>query len=756
MCAEKPYGMKKFFSKIRDFFSNLRRIFLAWLDGFRIQPGWERGVVFAVGVLVLLSAGYYAFISQFGLGHRLDVLLTVLVVAVGGMLAYWLGSFLLRVLFRLPAGVWAALLIGVIAGHELWGARTWQHWAFNVGLVAAFAMVGLVVYALWRGEWRISTLRKQVFLGVAGILGAGALAWFGVLFFSAGHPADPLPVQITLGDPAPYLVDPSAPGTYPVGHLTYGSGTDLRREAYGAQVSLVTEPVNAGNFVSYSGFQAKLWESYWGFNVSDLPLNGRVWYPEGEGSFPLVLIVHGNHNLVDYSDSGYAYLGELLASRGYIVVSVDENFLNGGYWFKSSGENDARAWLLLKHLEVWEDWNTDPTSQFFGAVDLDQIALIGHSRGGEAAALAATFNRLSRFPNNANVILRFKFNIRAVVAIAPVDGQWMPADQPNPLEDISYLVLQGSHDADLYYFDGIQQYNRTTFTDPTADAFKAAVYIYRANHGQFNTSWGDRDTGGVKGQFLNRAALLTAEEQEQVAKVFISAFLDAALKGVDAYRDVFVDYRLAGNWLPQTGYITQYEDYGVQLAADYEDDVDVLTCSLPGCSIRSAGLSRWNETAFRFRNGDRQDNHVVRVGWSGSSGYYALRFSTGLDWELTPETQLVFKAADARDLKDVAEGLDFSVVLIDRWGNQASIPLSEVLPLQTQFPAEISRLPLWNDAYFKEASEEVLQTYRIPLRLFIAETRGFDLQGLREIRFQFDQTAPGTIYLDAIGLDLVP
>jgi ATP-dependent Lon protease len=59
-----------------------------------------------------------------------------------------------------------------------------------------------------------------------------------------------------------------------------------------------------------------------------MPLNGRVWYPDGPGPFPLVLIVHGNHNMKDFSDPGYGYLGELLASRGYIFASIDENFID--------------------------------------------------------------------------------------------------------------------------------------------------------------------------------------------------------------------------------------------------------------------------------------------------------------------------------------------------------------------------------------------------------------------------------------------
>ena len=72
--------------------------------------------------------------------------------------------------------------------------------------------------------------------------------------------------------------------------------------------------------------------------------------PEGDGPFPLVLIVHGNHLMEQFSDEGYAYLGEMLASRGFIAVSVDENFLNYSFW-GNIPDNDmkVRAWILLKH-----------------------------------------------------------------------------------------------------------------------------------------------------------------------------------------------------------------------------------------------------------------------------------------------------------------------------------------------------------------------------------------------------------------------
>ena len=145
--------------------------------------------------------------------------------------------------------------------------------------------------------------------------------------------------------------------------LYYGSGTDKRRREYRDSVTLRTGVVNATPFIR--GADPKLLKerwAYWGFDAKRLPVNGRVWYPEGPGPFPLVLVVHGNHNMRQFSDPGYAYLGELLASRGYILASVDENFLNGNL----RTENDARGWMLLQHLVAWRRFNADSASPLRG------------------------------------------------------------------------------------------------------------------------------------------------------------------------------------------------------------------------------------------------------------------------------------------------------------------------------------------------------------------------------------------------------
>jgi predicted dienelactone hydrolase len=194
--------------------------------------------------------------------------------------------------------------------------------------------------------------------------------------------------------------NPGERGTYEVGTLFYGSGKDKQRPEFGPDVELVTPTVDASSLLPlWAGLQGTVYWEFWGFNTDALPLNGRVWYPVGEGPFPLVLIVHGNHSMEEFSDTGYTYLGDLLASRGFITVSVDENFLNGsGTPFVGDfggSENDARAWLLLHHVSQWRRWNRSSDNPFHEKVDLDNVALIGHSRGGEAVAIAAAFNEPS-------------------------------------------------------------------------------------------------------------------------------------------------------------------------------------------------------------------------------------------------------------------------------------------------------------------------------------------------------------------------
>jgi dienelactone hydrolase len=403
-----------------------------------------------------------------------------------------------------------------------------------------------------------------------------------------------------LGRQALRAPDPAVPGSLAVRSLYYGSGTDLRRREFRDSVAIKTAPVDGSKLAAApTPALGRERRKYWGFAFDKLPRNGRVWYPEGNGPFPLVLVVHGNHNMKDFSDPGYEYIGRHLASRGFIVVSVDENFLNGNI----RGENDARGWMLLQHLALWRRWNDSAGSPFLGKVAMDRIALIGHSRGGEAVAVAGAFNRLKHYPDDANVKFDFNFGVRSLIAIAPIDGQYEPTSRPTPLENVNYLVIHGSHDGDVSAFSGLRQYQRIRFTDGKP-WFKSAVWMYRANHGQWNTVWGAFDNGPQSRRWLDLDQLINPQAQRRMALVYFSSFLEATLNDRREYLPLFRDHRVAGDWLPKTLYATRFQEGGFKPLASFTEDVDLTTGSAPGVVLEGDSLSTWRENILplRWRN----------------------------------------------------------------------------------------------------------------------------------------------------------
>ena len=104
------------------------------------------------------------------------------------------------------------------------------------------------------------------------------------------------PLELTTND-APVVLshqsitapNPGQPGTYTVRTLVYGSGTDKRRAAFRDSVTLKTKSVDGSPMVSAPPDIAKDRAKYWGFDFKKLPINGHVWYPQGDGPFPLVM-----------------------------------------------------------------------------------------------------------------------------------------------------------------------------------------------------------------------------------------------------------------------------------------------------------------------------------------------------------------------------------------------------------------------------------------------------------------------------------
>jgi len=568
-------------------------------------------------------------------------------------------------------------------------------------------------------------------------------------------------------------------GPFQVLELFYGVGNDIRRPEYGSSVAIKTRTVDSSDFFKdFAGWKRWSRKKYWGFDVDKLPLNARVWYPDGPGPFPLALIVHGNHNMANFSDPGYAYLGELLASRGIIFASIDENFLNSGLFHDPPKQQAVRGWMLLEHLKLWKKWNQTDGNPFHGKVDMSRIALMGHSRGGEAAATAAAFNRMKYAPEDANIKFDYGFSIKAVVAIAPADGQYKPAGQPRWIEDVSYLTLQGAHDMDVSSFDGSRQWDHVRYTQP-GPWFKAEIYAYRANHGQFNTSWGRDDAGRPLGWLLNLRPLMSGDEQRRISKTYISAFLEATLKDHREYVPLFRDWRVARAWLPDTLYFNRYQDASYVALASFDEDADLTTTTAPGGHIEGEHFSIWNEGKIPWRDGDRGYNGVF-LGWNrakdappatytitlpaGAAANWHLGQGSTLELSVAPMDEDVAlpgkkkddekeKKKEEKPKKKERESPDFTIELVGTDGATASAPVSRFVSIPPPFKEKFTKLGVLDDAGYNQDWETIFQTVRAPLSDFhpADNSRRFDPAKLSVVRLKFDRSPIYKISISAIG-----
>lgn len=704
------------------------------------------------------GAGMFAFALAAlglptGLGLGMDLLLALFVATI----AMFIVANAIAVLLALTGLPAPRLFIGTVLfdlGTIFFIFYNEESFAISSVVAVTLTLLGVIAGLLWGLLAKIYNSHRTSKRLRAGMKIAAALC-ISIVMWTVVSGGTQSVQSIAVSDHAE--LNPALPGSYSVQSFNYGSGTDIWQREFGAEVDLLSQSVDASAYISKWSKYRKL---YLGYDQHALPLNGRVWMPEGSGTYPLILIVHGNHLMEDWSDAGYAYLGELLASRGFITVSIDENFLNYSSWTGiPNNDMKVRAWILLKHLQQIQTFAESSGTPFYGKVDMDNIALVGHSRGGQAIAMAADYTRWFSSDNTLdNMEL---FNIKALAAIAPTDKK---VDETGAkLKDISYLTIQGANDGDVSDFDGDRQYNRTSFSKG-ANAFKASLYVSGANHSQFNTEWGLRDISFPKGILLKRDNFLTGVEQRTVAKGYISAFMETALHQQEQYWPMFRDYREALRLLPETTYINQFEDGQFMMWTRFEEDSNRKT--LPGGGQAEGTNIIWREEETKNRGKSNKGDHALVLERSNSGSAESIYSMSWVFGAPLPENQppdtLSFSLADqCRLLSELEEETDhgdfhIEVELTDTDGAKARLPLSHFRDLPTVPEVQFTLHP-WleqhmSDGKYKNPTEAIFQTYRLPLTEFISvNTKFAPEKGIQSLSFILSGDR-GRIMLDDIGI----
>ncbi|MGX1621995.1 hypothetical protein [Streptomyces sp. NPDC055506] len=300
-------------------------------------------------------------------------------------------------------------------------------------------------------------------------------------------------------------------------------------------------------------------------------MRATVTAPAGaQGMRPLALFLHGRHATCFAggadgealgawpcptgskpipSHRGYLHDQKLLASQGYVTVSISANGINGQDYAAQDAGAQARSSLVRQHLARWADWSGAGRTKAPEIVrkaaraDLSRVLLVGHSRGGEGVNRAA-MDSLAKPPADKDGYRGpARWKIRGTVLIGPtVFGQ-------NPAPDVPSMTILPGCDGDVsdlqgeIYVDGTRGVSRGA-------ALHSAVYMVGANHNYFNTEWTpgqaeapanddfwhDEETPPDPVCTPGTATRLTAERQQAAGSTYIAAAARLFVAGDDRVR----------------------------------------------------------------------------------------------------------------------------------------------------------------------------------------------------------------------------
>ncbi len=320
--------------------------------------------------------------------------------------------------------------------------------------------------------------------------------------------------------------------------------------------------------------------------VNVIPVQGWLRYPVAAASanaqstrYPIVVFLHGQHRADEPSYQGYDYLATDLARQGYVVLSIDANWING----IGSGDpsSESRAQLILGTLDRMRqiDANGGPgvLSALRGKLDFDRIGIMGHSRGGQGVSYTIKYNltrkgvseqafvrAIARNPENfanfpdlvaavgdgkaANraaldaAMTKYNifyaaggestppYNIRAGIMLAPTDFNLNVGVSNVPL-----ATVVSACDGDVASMDGAHAFDINRFGTQYDSAPRYQVVVQGANHNYFNTTWVLDDVESMKSDlnpnyakycsFRSGGPRLSASDQRRSGVFLINSFM---------------------------------------------------------------------------------------------------------------------------------------------------------------------------------------------------------------------------------------
>jgi dienelactone hydrolase len=505
-------------------------------------------------------------------------------------------------------------------------------------------------------------------------------------------------------------------------------------------------------------------------------LNGTLGIPEGDGPFPVVLLLHGRHPGCHFVDSmtpspwpcpagtetrfdqGFAYLAQALAEAGYLVLIPNMNaaYANA-YGVTARNRTDlaeARSLqMLTAHLRQLRAAHQGESVNFpvplRGIADLSQLAILGHSMGGGAAVLAARQTPASPAPGATHSpVDRARVAPKALLLVSPTPSRSAERD-PNAyqLPDLPTGLIAGGCDRDIFDLSSLYYYE-TAAADLARRTPVAALLLPGANHNFFNAAVSQDD-------YYRRPdhnSLCSPQQSPlRLSRVDQETFLvDYALAFLELTLDHGKPRQPDPDWLslpfpaPRSG-----ELFGVpvltnisvpnayrQILFEVNDaefapnqptiigDVKVEPClAFQPCD---QGVHRYPQFPA-----------ALQVTWDQAGGH--LRFPLSSPFPMEDVDQLRLRVATIPTQASVAPS-NFAIVLRDQPGQAVRVEVPGAYPVLRQFSPDAD-----------DSGDRVL-VYPSWVTIPAAQFGGIDWSSLSSVDIVFDPGTHGSLYLAQIEI----
>ena len=521
-------------------------------------------------------------------------------------------------------------------------------------------------------------------------------------------------------------------------------------------------------------------------------LRASIHYPTSLSGAPLPVIVflHGRHAtcftggggiFLEWpcttgasqpipSFKGYDYVSEVLASHGYVVVSISANGVNAVDNSVQDLGALARAELIQKHLDILNTFNTTGGTpfgtKFVGKFNMSQIGTMGHSRGGEGVVRHYVLNNSLGAP----------YGIKAVFPLAPVDFNRFVVN------NAALNVLLPYCDGDVSDLQGVHFYDDARYNVPGDLAPKHYVLVMGANHNFYNTIWTpSSNVPGATNDWLAFVAggrsdphcgtlrgnqRLTESQQRGTGLAYMSAFFRAYVGGENQFIPILTGDAPPPPSAQTSNLFVSYhapDDPTLRLDVNRLLDHTNLTINTLGAAVTQTALTPYElcggeppqpATCLPGQSNARQPHTTpsarapnrglsqLKTGWNNLTGNYNNELPVLLQ-NVSGFQAIQFRVsvnfADARNLAGLAQ--DFRVKLTDASGSSTSVRVSDVSQALFFPPGKVGPVP-----------KVVLNTVRVPLIAF----GGVNLNAVRSVQFTFDERLQGAILVTDVAFASAP